>query len=246
MARLSARLLLRWLPVGIGLTLLAGFVAVRICRRVIQRSPSPGFRQPMSTPLLEGKTSDPSNKTADLLNRLGVAMSLRDGQTAERLAEELSRGGDDVLPSLARLLLWLDPIPPEAVFTAVLKFFSPRPMAMATILEVSKTQWVGIGPEPRRLRILIGRGILLHSKELESALDLNSLVAGRFDQTHRLDGRLGLALLAVRLRIDAWEKLVRALLPTLNDQTAREELLEVIAEEFGRESETRLRRAPGK
>jgi hypothetical protein len=173
-------------------------------------------------------------------------MSLRDAQTAERLAEELSRGGDDVLPALARLLLWLDPIPPEAVFTAVLKFFKPRPLAMATILEISRTPWVGIGPEPRRMRILIGRGILLHSKELEPALDLNSLVAARFDQTQRVDGRLGLAQLAVRLKIDSWEKLVRALLPSLNDQIARGELLEVIGEEFGRESSTRLRLAEGK
>jgi hypothetical protein len=236
MSGFPVRSWLRWLPVGLGLTVLVGFVAVRMVQRTIQRSPSPGFRQPMSSPLMEGKAADSANRPADLLNRLGVAMSLRDVQTAERLAEELSRSGDDVLPALSRLLLWLDPIPQEAIFTVVLKYFRARPMAMATILEISKTQWIGIGPQPRRLRILIGRGILLNSKELEPALDLNSLLGSRFDQTARLDGRLGLTLLAVHLKADAWEKFVRAILPKLKDQVALEELLETIAEIFGRQS----------
>jgi hypothetical protein len=229
MAGPAARFVLKWLPVALGLAVLSGFVGYRLYQRTMQRAMGPLRGQPISAPALEGKAPD------DLLNRLGVAMSLRDILTAERLAEELSRRGDDVLPSLARLLLWLDPIPPEPVFNVVLKYFKPRAMAMALILEISKTQWIGIGPAPRKLRILIGRGILLHSKDLEPAIDLNALLGARFDQTLRVDGRLGMALLAVRLKIPSRERLVRALLPGLKDQSAREELLGAIAEEFGRQ-----------
>ena len=191
----------------------------------------------MSAPVLEGKTPDRS----DVLNRLGVAMSLRDAATSERLAEELSRSGDDALPALARLLLWLDPVPPEPIFTVVLKYFRPRPMAMTVIQEVSRTPWLGIGPEPRRLRILIGRGILLHSKELEPAIDLNALLTARFDQTGRIDGRLGLALLAVHLKAETWEKLARSALPQVQDPEAREELLQAIVDAFGRPAAEPLR-----
>src|SRR6185436_7144719 len=141
------RTILRWVPVGLGLAALLVFVGYRLYQRTKERTTGVIRGAPISAPALEGKAPD------DLLNRLGVAMSLRDAQTSERLAEQLSRGGDDALPGLARLLLWLDPVPPEAIFNVVLKFFKPRATAMAVIMEVSKTPWVGIGPAPRKLRI---------------------------------------------------------------------------------------------
>lgn len=232
-----ARTILKWAPVGAALALLLGLVAYRLILRTAQRAPGHSGRQPMSAPALEGRRAD----GADLLNRLGVAMSLRDAATAERLAEQLSRSGDDVLPGLARLLLWLDPVPPEPVFNAVLKYFPPRPFALAVILEISKTQWVGIGPAPRKLRIHIGRGLLLHSKDLEPAIDLNSLIAGRFDATQRPDGRLGLAMVAVPLKIDGWERLARAALAQTQDLESREELLQAVADAFGKDRANALR-----
>jgi hypothetical protein len=168
-------------------------------------------------------------------------MSLRDSQTAERLAEQLSHGGEDVVPGLARLLLWLDPVPPEPVFNAVLKYFKPRSMAMAVIHEVSKTQWVGIGPAPRKLRILIARGVLLHSKDLEPAIDLNALVGARFDQAQRPDGRLGLALIAAHLKLDGWERLARGALSQVQDLESRDELIQAVADAFGKERAAALR-----
>jgi hypothetical protein len=222
------RAMLRWIPIAIPLAALTGFVGVHLYQRTMERASGPTRGRPISAPALEGKSAD------DLLNRLGVAMSLRDAAEAERLAEGLSRGGDDVLPGLARLLLWLDPVPPEPIFNAVLKYFRPRPTAMAVIMEVSKTPWIGIGPAPRKLRILIARGILLHSKDLEPAIDLNGLVGARFDSTGKPDGRLGLALVAVHLKLDGWERLARAALAQVQDLESREELLQAIADVFGR------------
>ena len=230
-----ARVVMKWLPVAMGLVVLGGFVGYRLYQRAIERAPGPTRGRPISAPAMEGKSPD------DLLNRLGVAMSLREEQKAEKLAEELSRNGDDALPGVARLLLWLDPVPPEPVFNAVLKYFNPRAMAMAIILEISKTQWIGIGPAPRKLRILIGRGILLHSKDQEPAIDLNALAGARFDTAPRVDGRLGLALVAVHLKLEGWERLVRAVLPQLQDLESREELIQAVADNFGKERAAALR-----
>lgn len=230
---------LRWLPVALGLAALAGFVGYRLVQRVKERSPGVLRGTPISAPALERDPST-SGPTADLLNRLGLAMSLRDAQTAERLAEELSRGGDAILPGLVRLLLRLDPIPPEPVFDVVLKYFPPRPVAMTAIMEVSTTLWLGIGPAPRQLRIKIARGILRHSKEQDPAIDLGSLLSSRFARTARIDGRLGLTLLAIHLKDPAWETFVRTVLPALKDRTARDELLATIAELFGRQGATVL------
>ena len=229
------RVALKWMPVALGLGVLAAFVGYRLYQRARERAPGVTRGTPISAPALEGKSPD------DLRNRLGVAMSLRDAQTAERLAEQLSRGGDEVLPGLARLLLWLDPVPPEPIFNVVLKYFRPRPMAMAVIMEVSKTQWVGIGPAPRKLRILIARGILLHSKDLEPAIDLNALLGARFDQASRPDGRLGLALVAAHLKLDGWERLARGALAQVQDMESREELIQAVAEGFGKERAASLR-----
>src|SRR5689334_1289594 len=95
-----ARTTLRWLPVGLALAAFLVFVSVRLYQRTMDRTTGVTRGSPISAPALEGKSAD------DLLNKLGVAMSLRDAQTAERLAEQLSRGSDD-LAGLARLLLWL-------------------------------------------------------------------------------------------------------------------------------------------
>ena len=229
------RTILRWVPVGFGLATLLVFVGYRLYQRTKERTTGVIRGAPISAPALEGKAPD------DLLNRLGVAMSLRDAQTSERLAEQLSRGGDDVLPGLARLLLWLDPVPPEAIFNVVLKFFKPRATAMAVVLEVSRTPWVGVGLAPRKLRILIARGVLLHSKDLEPAIDLNGLVGPRFDQTSRPDGRLGLALVAVHLKLEGWERLARGALSQVQDLESRDELLQAVAEQFGKEKAAALK-----
>jgi hypothetical protein len=229
------RVVMKWLPVALGLAVLAGFVGYRLFQRTMQRGSGITRGQPISAPALEGKSPD------DLLNRLGVAMSLRDVETSERLAEELSRRGEDAIPRLARLLLWLDPVPPEAVFNVVLKFFPPRSVAMAVILEVSNTLWVGIGPAPRKMRILIARGILLHSKDLEPAIDLNALLGARFDTAPRPDGRLGLAMLAVHLKAEAWERLARGALAQVKDPEARDELMQVVSDTFGKERAASLR-----
>jgi len=229
------RMILQWSPIALGLAALLVFVGYRLYQRTIDRTTGVVRGTPISAPALEGKSPD------DLLNKLGVAMSLRDAQKSELLAEQLSRGGDDVLPGLARLLLWLDPVPPETIFNAVLKYFKPRSMAMAVILEVSKTPWVGIGPAPRKLRILIARGILLHSKDLEPAIDLNGLVGGRFDTTLRPDGRLGLALVAVHLKLDGWERLARAALAQVQDLESREELVQAVADGFGKDRAAALK-----
>lgn len=230
-----ARTILRWLPVGLALAAFLVFVSVRLYQRTMDRTTGVTRGTPISAPALEGKSAD------DLLNKLGVAMSLRDAQTAERLAEQLSRGGDDALAGLARLLLWLDPVPPEAIFNVVLKYFDPRSMAMAVILEVSKTPWIGFGPAPRKVRILIARGVLLHSKDLEPAIDLNGLVGPRYDQTSRPDGKLGLALIAVHLKLDVWERLARGALSQVQDLESREELLQAIADNFGKEKAAALK-----
>lgn len=231
MAGPVARVILKWLPVALGLAVLAGFVGYRLFQRAKDRSPE--LRgTPISAPALERKTAA-SGRTTDLLNRLGLAMSLRDAQTAERLAEELSRAGDAVLPGLVRLLLWLDPVPPEPVFDVVLKYFPPRPVAMTALHEVSTTLWIGIGPAPRRLRILIARGVLEHSKEQDPAIDIGALLSARFANTARIDGRLGLTFLAIHLKDPGWEKFVKAVLPALKDQVARDELLATIGELFG-------------
>lgn len=230
-----ARTVLRWLPIGLGLAVLLVFVGYRLYLRAIERAPGPTRGTPISAPALEGKSPK------DLLNRLGVAMSLRDARTSERLAEELSRGGDDVLPDLARLLLWLDPVPPEPIFNVVLKYFRPRPLGMAVILEVSKTPWVGVGPAPRKLRILIARGVLLHCKDLEPALDLNGLIGARFDTTSRPDGRLGLAMVAVHLKLEGWERLARTALAQVQDLESRDELVQAAAEAFGKEKADALK-----
>jgi len=229
------RLVLKWLPAALGLAALLGFVGYRLYQRAMERAPGPIRGQPISAPALEGKGAN------ELLNRLGVAMSMRDAAKAERLAEELSRAGDDVLPGLARLLLWLDPVPPEPIFNVVLKYFKARPMAMAVILEVSNTPWIGIGPAPRKLRILIARGVLLHSKDLEPAIDLNSLVGARFDTAGRVDGRLGLALVAVHLKLDGWERLARAALSQVQDLESRDELVQAVADAFGKDRAQSLR-----
>ena len=228
-------MILQWSPIALGLAALLVFVGYRLYQRTMDRTTGVVRGTPISAPALEGKSPD------DLLNKLGVAMSLRDAQKSELLAEQLSRGGDDVLPGLARLLLWLDPVPPETIFNAVLKYFKPRSMAMAVILEVSKTPWVGIGPAPRKLRILIARGILLHSKDLEPAIDLNGLVGGRFDTTLRPDGRLGLALVAVHLKLDGWERLARAALAQVQDLESREELVQAVADGFGKDRAAALK-----
>jgi len=229
------RLIATWLPIGLGLAVLLVFVGYRIYQRTMERAPGGIRGTPISAPALEGRSPD------EALNKLGVAMSLRDTPTSERLAEQLSRGGDDVLPGLARLLLWLDPVPPEPIFNVVLKYFKPRSMAMAVILEVSRTPWVGIGPAPRKLRILIARGILLHSKDLEPAIDLNGLVGGRFDTSTRPDGRLGLALVAVHLKLDGWERLARGALAQVQDLESREELVQAVADAFGKERAAALK-----
>src|SRR5262252_3161537 len=119
------RMIVQWGPIGLGLAVLLGFVGYRLFQRAMERAPGVTRGTPISAPALEGKSPD------EVLNKLGVAMSLRDAATSERLAEQLSRGGEDVLPGLARLLLWLDPVPPEPIFNAVLKYFKPRSMAMA-------------------------------------------------------------------------------------------------------------------
>src|SRR5258706_292453 len=138
MAALPLRLLLRWLPVALGLLVLLGFVGYRLYLRATLRAPALTKRQPMSGPLIGGTPAGGKDRAAELLNRLGLAMSLRDAPTAERLAEEISRSGSDLLPALARLLLWLDPIPPEPLFQEVLKDFPPRSMAMAMVLGNAK------------------------------------------------------------------------------------------------------------
>jgi len=230
-----SRILLQWIPVGLALAVLLIFVGYRLYLRAMERAPGVTRGTPISAPALEGKSPD------EALNKLGVAMSLRDGPASERLAEQLSRGGDDVLPGLARLLLWLDPVPPEPIFNVVLKYFRPRSMAMAVILEVSKTPWVGIGPAPRKLRILIARGILLHSKDLEPAIDLNGLVGARFDTTSRPDGRLGLAMVAVHLKLEGWERLARGTLAQVQDLESREELVQAAADAFGKERAAALK-----
>ena len=230
-----ARTAVRWLPIGIGMAALLGFVGYRLYLRAMERTPGVTRGTPISAPALEGKSAD------DLLNKLGVAMSRRDATTSEKLAEQLSRGGEDVVPGLARLLLWLDPVPPEAIFNVVLKFFRPRSMAMAVILEVSRTPWIGIGPAPRKLRLLIARGILLHSKDLEPAIDLNALVGPRFDQTARPDGKLGLAMVAIHLKLEGWERLARGALAQVQDLESREELLQAVAESVGKEKAAALK-----
>jgi hypothetical protein len=229
------RTLLRWLPVGIGLAALLAFVGWRLYQRTMDRTTGVTRGTPISAPALEGKSAD------DLLNKLGVAMSLRDAQRSEQLAEQLSRGGDDVLPGLVRLLLWLDPVPPEPIFNGVMKYFRPRSMAMAVILEVSRTPWIGIGPAPRKLRILIARGILLHSKDLEPAIDLNGLFGPRFDQTSRPDGKLGLALVAAHLKLEGWERLARGALAQVQDLESRDELIQAVADAFGKEKAAGLK-----
>lgn len=218
-----ARTVIRWLPVALGLAVLAGFVGYRLYLRAMERAPGVTRGTPISAPALEGKSPQ------DLLNRLGVAMSLRDAQTSEKLAEQVSRGGEDAVPGVARLLLWLDPVPPEAIFNVVLKYFHPRSMAMAVILEVSNTPWIGVGPAPRKMRLLIARGILLHSKELDPAIDLAALVGARYDQTSRPDGKLGLAMVAAHLNLDGRERLVRGATAQVEDPEAREELRQAAA-----------------
>jgi len=109
------------------------------------------------------------------------------------------------------------------------------------VLEVSRTPWVGVGPAPRKLRILIARGILLHSKDLEPAIDLNGLVGPRFDQTSRPDGRLGLALVAVHLKLDGWERLARGALSQVQDLESRDELIQAVADAFGKEKAAGLK-----
>jgi hypothetical protein len=229
------RTILQWTPIALGLTALLVFVGYRLYQRTMDRMSGITRGTPISAPALEGKGAN------DLLNRLGVAMSLRDVPTADRLAEELSRGGEDVVPGLARLLLWLDPVPPEPVFNAVLKYFKPRSLAMAVILEVSNNPWIGFGPAPRKLRILIARGVLLHAKDLEPAIDLNGLMSARFDTAPRVDGRLGLAILAAHLKLESWERLARGALAQVQDLESRDELIQAVADAFGQEKAAALK-----
>src|SRR6185295_5525807 len=105
----AGRLVLKWLPVGLGLAALLGVVGYKMYQRVV-RTPIGGYRTPAPVTILDGKGADPSDPVAAQLHKLELALALRNAPAAEGAAEELSRRGDDIAGPLARLLLWQDPV----------------------------------------------------------------------------------------------------------------------------------------
>jgi hypothetical protein len=228
-----------FVPVTLALVTL-GVVVLRRNREPVD--PLPGKKPSTSdiTIALPAVAPDKGQRLLGLLQELRDALTKEAGAEVARLSKELAALGDWAVPHMVHAVLNLETTASQPILTTLMEPFPKLPAANAILEQTAALNWYVLAKEARKRRLLIASRMLQATSLDRSSIDLSALLHKYFDAARAKTGRVALAILAVRLRLDGWLSLVRKVLSTPGDSDACDELIETMGEALDADGSTAL------
>lgn len=142
----------------------------------------------------------------------------------------ISEQGDRIYPEIIRVLLSLDSASDDAVLVIIARNGNVQSVTNALLFEISEIGWLSASKAQRRNYRAVSLNLLRLLSSSGGDARTAALLLKQYDQARSPEGRVALACLGVRLKMEGWVRRLRTVLASIKDPEIREDAFQAIAE----------------